>query len=90
MFYQIFLSPQAKRWAIISYKHGIYDLPNELPNDLILRKLGNIRRMSKLHRMIAQCPAPHPAEIQISLALTKAPRKITIELLPRYAISHEN
>ena len=24
MFYQIFLSPQVKRWAIISYKHGIY------------------------------------------------------------------
>ena len=23
MFYQIFLSPQVKRWAVISYKHGI-------------------------------------------------------------------
>ena len=28
MFYQIFLSP---RWAIITYKHGIYELPHELP-----------------------------------------------------------
>ena len=55
MFYQIFLSPQVKRWAIVTYKHGIYELPNELPNDLRLRKeiLGNIRKMSKLHRMIA-------------------------------------
>ena len=26
MFYQIFLSPQVKRWAIISYKHGMYEL----------------------------------------------------------------
>ena len=34
MFYQILLSPQAKRWAIITYKHGIYKLPHELPNDL--------------------------------------------------------
>ena len=32
MFYQIFLSPQVKRWAIITYKHGIYELPHELPN----------------------------------------------------------
>ena len=37
MFYQILLSPPVKRWAIITYKHGIY----ELPNDLRLRTLGN-------------------------------------------------
>ena len=53
MFYQIFPSSQLKRWAIITYKHGIYELPHELPNDLRLRKLGNIRKVSKLHRMIA-------------------------------------
>ena len=41
MFYQIFLSPQVKRWAIITYKYGIYALPHELPNDLILKILGN-------------------------------------------------
>ena len=34
MFYQIFLSPQVKRIVIISNKHGIYELPHELPNDL--------------------------------------------------------
>ena len=34
MFYQIFLSPQAKRCAIITYKHGKYELPHDLPNDL--------------------------------------------------------
>ena len=33
-FYQIFLSPQVKRWAIIIYKHCIYKLPHELPNDI--------------------------------------------------------
>ena len=53
MFYQIFISPQVKRCAIITYKHGIYELPHELPNDLRLRKLGNIRKVSKLHRIIA-------------------------------------
>ena len=41
MFYQIFLSPQMKRSAIISNKHGIYELPQELPNDLRLRILAN-------------------------------------------------
>ena len=41
MFNQIFHSPQVKRCAIITYKHGIYQLPHELPNDLRLRILGN-------------------------------------------------
>ena len=41
MFYQILLSPQVKQWAIITYKHGIYKLPHELPNDLRRRILGN-------------------------------------------------
>ena len=60
MFYQISLSPQVKRWAIISYKDGMYELPLELSNDLRLRKLGNNRKVSKLHRIIAYCPVPLP------------------------------
>ena len=54
MFYQIFLSPQVKRWVIVTYKHGIYELPNELRHIIF----GNIRKVSKPHRMIAQCTAP--------------------------------
>ena len=53
MFYQFFLSPQVKRWAIITYKHGIYEFPHKFPNVLRLRKLGNIRKVSKVHTMIA-------------------------------------
>ena len=34
MFYQILLLPQVKRCAIITYKHGRYELRNELPNNL--------------------------------------------------------
>ena len=30
MFYQIFFALQVKRSAIITYKHGIYELPHEL------------------------------------------------------------
>ena len=36
MFYQAFISPRVKQWAIITYKRGIYELPHELPNDLRL------------------------------------------------------
>ena len=42
MFHQIFLSPQVKPWAIIIYKHGIHELPQELPNDLRVRNLGHL------------------------------------------------
>ena len=41
MFYQIVLSPQVKWCAIITYKHGIYAFPHELPNDLRLKIFGN-------------------------------------------------
>ena len=73
MFYQIVLSPQVKRWTIITYTHGIYELPHELPNDLRLdlRKLGNMRKVSKPHRMIAQCPAPGQNESFTSRKLLK-------------------
>ena len=39
MFYQIFLYPQVKRSAIITYKHGMDKLLHELPNNLTLRIL---------------------------------------------------
>ena len=64
-----------KQYAINAYKHGIYELPNELPHELRLysqgmfaaggalvltqekkkrlRKLGNMTKVSKPHRMIA-------------------------------------
>ena len=52
---QIFLSPQVKSCANITYKRGIYDSPQELQQRKIydLRKLANIIEVSNLHRMIA-------------------------------------
>ena len=32
---QILISPQVNRWEVITYKHGVYELPNEL-------RLGNL------------------------------------------------
>ena len=57
MFYKIFLSPQAKRWVSITYKHDIYELPNNLR---LLRKLGNQEILEKCLTMIAQCPVSPP------------------------------
>ena len=82
MFYQISLSPQVKRWAIITYKPGIYELPHELLNYLRLldlRKLGNIRKLSKLHKLS-----------KTLLALAKKSRKIVIKPFPRCVPLHEN
>ena len=42
MFYQIFLSPQVKQCAIITYKHGIWNLPHELLNDLTIHSGKNL------------------------------------------------
>ena len=45
-FYEILFSPQVKRSVIISNKHGIYELPHKLPNDVKLRIL-EIRKDQK-------------------------------------------
>ena len=49
MFYQIFFSPQVKSCAIITYELGIYELPQELPNEL-----GNIRSDSLVPSYLAK------------------------------------
>ena len=41
MFYQTFFLAQVKQCAIITNKHGIYELPHELINDLRLMTLEN-------------------------------------------------
>ena len=61
MFYQIFLSPKVKRCAIITYKHGIYELPQELPNDLRLENM----KISKMK--ILSILAKNSLKIEIKL-----------------------
>ena len=53
MFYQIFFSPQMKRCAIITYKHGMYRLLNDSPNNLRmdLRKIENITNKYNTQRL---------------------------------------
>ena len=47
MFYQIFRSQDVKRCEIITYKHGICELPYGLLNNLRLKILGNEERSRK-------------------------------------------
>ena len=42
-----FPSPQVKPSVIISNKHGIYELPEKLLNDLKLRNLGSYESLQK-------------------------------------------
>ena len=78
MFYQTFLSPQMKRCTIITdiCINGIYELPHEFPNDLRLRKLGNIRKVFKLHKMIAQCLFPQAPSNLIYLTILLTLRRL--------------
>ena len=47
MFYQIFLSSQVKRCAIITYRHGIHELFHELPNDLSENFVNTSKKLLK-------------------------------------------
>ena len=58
MFYQIFLSPQVKRWAIITYKHGIYEFLHELLNDVRLRILENEEILGNIINFIEWWASP--------------------------------
>ena len=78
MFYQIFLSPQVKQWAIITYKHGIYQFPQELPNHLRLRIPGNSEISGKCTNPTEWYPAPSPPPRQnkkLPNTSKKAPEK---------------
>ena len=85
MFYEIFLSSQVKRSVIITNKHGIYELPHELPKDII-RNSENIGAILKLHIIITYCPVsttphpPRPPETKIMPIVTKDFLKTKIEI----------
>ena len=55
MFDQIFFSPEMKQNVIISNKHGIYELPHELPNDLRSQKIR--KHQQNLKTSLCSIPA---------------------------------
>ena len=76
MFYQIFLSPQVERWAIITYKNGIHVLLHELPNKLRLRTLGNKETSANCLNLIEWYPsAQYPRQNEIFANTSRKPLK---------------
>ena len=66
IFCQIFLSPQVKRWPIITYKHCIYELAHGLLNVLRLRILRNEEILGKclnpIECLYPSAQSPHQNE----------------------------
>ena len=91
MFYQISFSTQVKRFVVISDKHGQYELPDKLPNDLRLRILGKQEILGNGLTLQNESAVgslfPH---MNILLILEENSWKIEIKLFPLCAISHQN
>ena len=47
-----FPSPKVKQSAIVSNKQGVYELQNELPNDMRLRIFGNKEKSGKSQNLL--------------------------------------
>ena len=96
MFYQIFLSPQVKRFAIIIYKDGLYELLHELPNNLAFRKLrstipGNQQTLRKSPNPVERQPRAHcPRQNENQQDTSKKSLKMEITIRRQPAASHEN
>ena len=91
MFHQIFLSPQVKRCAIITYKNGIYELSQELSSDLRLTILEFRKYQESVETPENDSPVPTvAAKMVILLILAKNFTKVEIKLFPQCTISHEN
>ena len=89
MFYQIFLWLQVKRWAIITYKHGINKLPHDLLNDLgsyEIRKNQEIVWTSYNDSLVPSLPA----KIEVLLILEENSWKTAMILFALCAIADEN
>ena len=55
MFHLFFSSPQVKRSLIISNKLGIYELPHELPNDLLTEDLRKLEKFRIIQNFMELC-----------------------------------
>ena len=50
MFYKVL--PQVQQSVVIHNKHCIHKLPHKLPNNVSLWKLGKVKKISKVQRII--------------------------------------
>ena len=88
MFFQTFLSSQVKRCVIITYKHGIYELPHELLNNLSLITLANQDISGKCLDVIESYPSAQSPWQQLNfVCLLKGASSVNLHatnLVPLY------
>ena len=77
-----FLPPQLQRTVIISNKHGIYELPHELPNDFKLRILRNQDILRKSQNLTESQPSAQ--------SFSQNENSVNISKTLVLYISHEN
>ena len=73
MFDKIFFSPQEKRRVIISNKHGIYELPHELPKDLRLKHLSFLKLYLLDHDYHFTLPCSNPIRPELPPPIPLSP-----------------
>ena len=59
MFYQIFYSPQVKRCAIITYKHGIYEVASRVAERLKTFVDGGLSAHTRIKKKNLNILVPH-------------------------------
>ena len=79
-FGQISLSPQVKWSLIIGKKHGIYELPCELPNELRHRIFRNQEISRKFQNVIELCPSAQSSSQNENLVTTRKKTPIKLNL----------
>ena len=100
MFCQIFLSPQVKQCAVITHKHGIYELPNNLrlmfaPGRTSVPTREKKKEIRKYQESVQtpqnDRPVPRPpTKMKFLPILARIVGKIATEAFPQCIISCEN
>ena len=73
--YQIFFSPQVKGSVIISNKHGIYELPDELPNASRLLPWLKLQSLAHDMRALPQIHLIFSENLSLKTLLRDQPRR---------------
>ena len=80
MSYQFFLSPQVKRWTIITYKHGIYKLPHECKHKVGMREWLRKLLENRVNRQTDDI-VPHPSNlISLTISVNSQPKTMCAQV----------
>ena len=78
------------RYAIIAYKHVIYELPHEFLSNLRLRNFGDQETSRKCVNTIEWLLVILSVKMQVFLMLGENSWKTGMRIFPNYVILHKN